>query len=465
MLNPETQWALRTFSHAVLGDARRTHRLVQLGAAVAKNPGGTVTSVISEPAEREGAFRLLENSKVEPAAIATAVHVATARQCAEYRWVYIALDQSTVAFVDRKQIRGLGKTGDGSVERWRGLEVMTGLALAPDGTSLGVCATRWFSRPDESSGWGGADVRPVEDRESGMWLDAIDDIAQTLAEHAPSTKPWLQIDRGGDFWRVFDVAREHAFDVTVRAAHNRVVESRDGRTRIKLQEAVSRERVVGRIVFHRPRQRDHRAFRVRLSVRARPVTVLMADDGRPRQRFDLWVVQVREVGSPTKRGRIVWNLLTTRPAHDLASALEVVRAYTMRWRVEEFHRTWKGGHCQLERSQLRSAEAIKRWAIILAAVAARIERLKHLSRSQGELDATAELTQDEIDAAIFLSGTKRWKLGEKLTLAEAVELIAQIGGYTGKSSGGPPGSVTISRGLERIAPAAAMARHLRQTSG
>jgi len=298
-----------------------------------------------------------------------------------------------------------------------------------------------------------------------MWLDAIDNIAKLLREHTPSTKPWFQIDRGGDFWRVFDVAREHRFDVTVRASHNRVVESKGGRTTMKLREAVSRERVAGRFKICRPRQRGRDPIRLKMSVRARPVTVLMADDKRPRRRFELWVVQVKEVGSPIKRKRVVWNLLTTHPADDLDSALEVVRAYTMRWRIEEFHRTWKEGHCQLERSQLRSADAIKRWAIILAAVAARIERLKQLSRKQGDLDASAELTQDEVDAAILLSGTKRWKLGAKLTVAEAVELIAQIGGYTGKSSGGPPGSVTIGRGLERIAPAAAMARHLRETSG
>ena len=28
--------------------------------------------------------------------------------------------------------------------------------------------------------------------------------------------------------------------------------------------------------------------------------------------------------------------------------------------------------------------------------------------------------------------------------------IAQIGGYTGKSSGGPPGSITLARGLNDV---------------
>ncbi|MFV8751943.1 IS4 family transposase [Nannocystaceae bacterium ST9] len=460
MLDLETQWAHDTFSHAELGDLRRTRRLVDIGAAAARTPGGTVTSVLPTPAQKEGAFRLLESSAVETKAIARAVHVATARLAAKHSWIYVALDQSSLTFVDSKDVRGLGKVGHGTNPRLHGLQVMTGLALEPDGTPLGVCATRWFSRPEQAC-WGKQDTRPVEDRESGMWLDALDDVEKVFAEHAPTTRPWFQVDRGGDFWRLFDLAREHGFDVTVRASHNRVIESQNGPS--KLLEAASRARTVGRMTLER--RREGRVCRMKLSVRARPVTVLMADEKRPRQAFDLWVVQVREVGRPSGCKRILWTLLTTRSVDDLASALEVVRGYAMRWRVEEFHRTWKAGHCQLERSQLRSPEAIQRWAIILAAVAARIERLKQLSRTQGDVDALVELTQDEIDAAILLSRTKRWRLGAKLTLAEAVILIAQIGGYTGKSSGGPPGSVTIGRGLERIAPAAAMARHLRQTSG
>jgi len=32
--------------------------------------------------------------------------------------------------------------------------------------------------------------------------------------------------------------------------------------------------------------------------------------------------------------------------------------------------------------------------------------------------------------------------------------LAELGGYTGKSSGGPPGTITISRGLAKVRAAA-----------
>jgi hypothetical protein len=42
------------------------------------------------------------------------------------------------------------------------------------------------------------------------------------------------------------------------------------------------------------------------------------------------------------------------------------------------------------------------------------------------------------------------------TIRQATLWIAELGGYTGKSSGGPPGAITIGRGFEFVAGAAAM---------
>jgi hypothetical protein len=87
-----------------------------------------------------------------------------------------------------------------------------------------------------------------------------------------------------------------------------------------------------------------------------------------------------------------------------------------------------------------------------------IERLKQLSREQPELDALDEFSREELDAAIMLSETKKISPGDPLTLDEAVRLVAYVGGYMNRKSDGPPGSITIRRGLERVLPAAAILR-------
>lgn len=91
---------------------------------------------------------------------------------------------------------------------------------------------------------------------------------------------------------------------------------------------------------------------------------------------------------------------------------------------------------------------------MLAAVAVRIERLKLLSRKEPERPASDEFTPTELRAIILLRfGDKARQVlpdATEPTLKQAVQWVAEIGGYTGKSSGGPPGTVTLSRGLREV---------------
>ena len=103
--------------------------------------------------------------------------------------------------------------------------------------------------------------------------------------------------------------------------------------------------------------------------------------------------------------------------------------------------------------------------MMLAAVAARIERLKHLARTKPDAPASAELSELEIEALKRLKMQQKKKtetVGPGIpTIAVAVRWLADLGGYTGKSSGGPPGSITIGRGLEDVAVAARLLKSLR----
>jgi hypothetical protein len=101
----------------------------------------------------------------------------------------------------------------------------------------------------------------------------------------------------------------------------------------------------------------------------------------------------------------------------------------------------------------------------MAAVATRIERIKHLSRDQPELPATTEYTQDEIDAAIVLRANETrvaYKPGDVPTLGEVTRWIADLGGYMGSRRSPPPGSVVLRRGLEQVAAAAIAIKALRE---
>lgn len=168
------------------------------------------------------------------------------------------------------------------------------------------------------------------------------------------------------------------------------------------------------------------------------------------------VVWAREVGNvPSSEKPLDWMLFTNYPVDTLEQARQVIYGYSQRWRIEDFHRTWKSGHCDIESSQLRSQHALKKWATVMAAVAMRVERIKLLARTQPDLPASVELSPTEIQALLLMK-RKYAKRTEQITddmmptIAQATEWIARLGGYTGKSSGGPPGSITIGRGLQYV---------------
>ena len=449
----ETAWADTDFGAVALGDKRLNRRAVQIAKEAFANPAGQVTQVCRSAASLEATFRFLNNPRVDLTRLGEAPFQASAQGCAGHEVVIVPLDQSTLSVTDRTGAKGFCRVGSTPSRGRRGVEVMTALAMTPEGCVLGVCAQQWWLRPEARSPDYVEDRRPVHARESGLWTRTIEQAESLFERSAPRTRRWYQLDRGGDAWHVLLKASREDLLLTVRAAYNRRLDDEHQTT--YLFETLSQQKPLGRYACtlspDAARRAGHSKHRARqLEVRACPVTLRVVDTlTRTPVPVSCWAVDVWERRPPSGCSRLHWRLLTTYPVDNADDAVRVIQGYACRWRIEEFHRTWKSGCCDIERSQLRSCAAFQRWATLMAAVASRVEQLKS-ARSDRKLNALELATRDEIDAAILLSETKKFKIGRKLTAEQFVTLVAQVGGYTGKSSGGPPGAQTIARGLERV---------------
>src|SRR5579872_4144670 len=169
-------WAEEEFGRARLGDRRRIRRLVKVAARVAERPGGQITYVFRDSATREGAFRLVENDAIDTEAVARASHEATARRCVDLPYVFVAVDGSSLNITDDEQTKGTGVVGARKVGA-RGFQVMTALAVAPDGTPMGLCGQEFWSRVERSKRkhrqGGHRDKRPVTEKETVHWLSLM----------------------------------------------------------------------------------------------------------------------------------------------------------------------------------------------------------------------------------------------------------------------------------------------------
>ena len=450
------EWAHQIFAGAALGDPRRVRRLVAVAAAAAARPSGTVTGAISDIAAKEGAFRFLESDRISNEAIRVALFDSTAVRCSS-QTTYVAVDQTDLSFVDRKQVRGLGPVCFRNSAERRALHVMSALALDEGGTVVGLLDQQMWLRPEEPTPGkrkyrrnAQADRRPAEQRESWQWVLTL---RAAMGRLRPDTRPWFVMDRGADFHGVYCELEDDDAWFTVRSSYDRLIEHNG--VRRGLWTTLRRGKVLGYVDVLVPAGSKRRRRRVSLELRAIEAQVRVRRHSHGEVWRTLSCVRAREVGCPPAgESRIEWKLLSNHGVADLDDALAILRSYTLRWRIEEFHKTWKTGACNIESSQLRSLNALTRWATILAAVASRIERLKQISREQPDLDAREEFSREELDVAITLSGQKKFTVGDELTMQQAVRLVAIVGGHMGRKGDGPPGSITIRRGLEQIVPAA-----------
>jgi hypothetical protein len=429
-------------------------------AGAAARPCGRISDVFVRASDRQAAYDFVEHDTVSADAIIGAVGDACVRRFVGYERVFLVLDGTSLTLKDTQLSKGFGYVG--SIESGaQGLKVLNTLAVAPEGDVLGVPTQRYWTRNGRVERRKG---RPEHERESLHWRFSVREVAQRRDRLAPNTKLHCIADREADASPLMRDLLENGHEFTIRANGTRVIKL--GKQRLALRPWLIRQPVVAHMTVRLPSQAAGIERDVTLLIRAARVPLVLRDRHTKRRvTRELTVVWARESGRMlANQRRVEWMLYTTDAAQHAAHACAVVQRYRMRWRIEDMHRAWKSGACNVETMQLRSASAAIKWACILAAVAARIERLKTLSRTNPEQPASVELADIEIRALLILK-RKYAKRGEVIadqppTIGQAVRWIADLGGYVGHKSSGPPGSTVLARGLERLTIAAELLQAL-----
>jgi len=462
-------FARETFGGAELGDLRRTKALVAFAAALIRKPAGKVTEVFTSPAKRERAYKFLENSAVNAVAVLSAMAGSVAARIAELRMVYVVVDGSSLTLADPRGRKDFGQVGSHH-KGARGLKVISAYALELSGVPMGILGQKYWARQKRKRrGSKGTDNRrrPVQEKETQHWLDVI----RGAAQHANPSRLWFLVDREGDSRELLLAVDALKARFTIRSSWNRLlVAGRNGRGKY-LRGVMAKAAVVADYAVDVPAAHKRRARRAKMRVRTATVKLQLKDRWRSTNSvLEVNVVWAAEIGTaPRDEKPLDWMLLTNAPVGMAEESLAVIRSYQARWRIEEFHKTWKSGHCNVEKTQLHSTRAVTIFATMHAAVAARAERLKHLARDTPEQPASIELTlaertaiaafaYEELNEPPASGGRRQSKLTvpdpKTMTLEVAIFWLARFGGYTGRSSGGPPGGITIGRGLADVLVAA-----------
>lgn len=424
---------------------------------MAERPAGKLTRIYESDSELEGAYRFVENGKVSFEEMERARGEACARRLAGQKIALIPVDQTEFNLQEHHSTDSFGSVGTRGCGA-RGVHAMVALGLDEDGVTLGVLGLVPWLRSETRSPphlhgrtSKPTDRRPAEERESFKWIECLDVCHEQLGLHAPGTCAWYQMDQAADYWRVIEWACQHDVFVTVRACHPRVVLTR-GRM-VYLHPWVKTRPVAYRFDLELPERPQRKSRVAHNSVRYGPVDISYLVGSKARLTLPLYFVAVTEHHVPAGAEPINWLLVTNFPVESDADAALVIHNYTRRWRCEDYFRTLKSGACDVEASELESFASFCRFLVVASSIAARVERIRYLSRTQPDAPATVAYSRAEIQVMLRLReahNPRRPKPnfpGGIPPLHLMTRWVAALGGYRYSKGRGPPGSILLTRGI------------------
>jgi hypothetical protein len=282
-------------------------------------------------------------------------------------------------------------------------------------------------------------ARPFVEKESYRWVEAMTTVEEMVAA---STRVIHVFDREGDITEVFEKINTLTHTgVLVRASHNRSLKNDDPH---HLWDKLEAQPIVDYYEVDLIKTKKRQARKAKLAVRFCPIQLRSPARLGADKELPVYAVYADEVDCPEGEEPVSWMLLTSEVVATIEDARKILRWYSYRWRVEEYHKLLKSG-CQAESYRL-AAEGMKPLLGFLCVIAVDLLRLTYLHRTQPEMLAEDVLTSVQIEVL----KAKSPQVPAILTVSWAIEAVARLGGYLEHRRKTPIGIVVLWRGWAKL---------------
>lgn len=466
----DAPWSHDEMAGVDLHDQRLDRRLLEILGSLADRPHASIPAACGGHAEMTAAYRFFDNDRVTAEAI-LAPHRTRTRQRSAAQAVVVLVPDTTELDLTRPQqpVQGAGPLATPSRQ---GVFLHLMAAFTPDGTPLGVVASKTWTRDRASLTVSAADRRkkrkqlPLESKESVRWLESFHQ-ARSFAADCPNTTCVLAADSESDIYEVLAEARgpTNPLEWVIRLGQDRATVAAEATTEAatpRLRACVRATPVLetktipvrgrsAKVSCETRRRRQPRTDRLAtVEVHATTVTLRpphRSDRQLPEVRVN--VVLVREVNPPVGDAAVDWLLMTSLPIADLAAVRTVIASYTVRWMIEVFFRTLKSG-CRVEERRFEQVDRVLVCLAVYLIVAWRVLYVCRLGRSHPELNCESVFEPSEWQA-VWMAVEKTPPPTTPPALATMVRMVAQLGGYVYRlKRTDPPGPQTVWLGMQRM---------------
>lgn len=435
--------SVKDFPGLNLGDKRRDERFVRIIENIVRHPGGSIPRHNQRWYDTKATYEFFKNEDIKLEAISDAISTFGASQ-ADCRQLLVIHDSSTISYNDL-QAEGLGYIDNAA---GKGIFCHSSIAATASGLPVGLLnQIIWSREPTQLGKSAKRKQKPFEEKESYKWYQAIRSVNELLSSDI--TKIHIG-DRDADIYELFFSEPDEKAELLIRARHNRKTAAGSD-----LWEHIGKQKVAAEQEIVIPDRTGKRKKRVWVEIRYKEVEILCPANkvGKAYESVVLTAIEVKQKGND--KDGIHWKLLTTLTVNNAEEAKQCMRWYSYRWLIERFHYVLKSG-CGIEALQLKKAESLMKAVAVYSLAAFTIMQLTYQSRQTPDASCEIVLSRQQWEV-LYMLKTKANQLPEQPpTLQEATKWLAQMGGYLGRKSDGPPGLKTVWLGYESLLQAVAL---------
>jgi hypothetical protein len=436
-------WVDQELDGAYFQDVRLGKRLRTLLGLMSNGLGQTIPLACQDWANTKAAYRFFSNARINEEEILSGHFASTQSRAGAIPEPLLVLHDTT-EFTFQSNGPSVGLLTNLPRKRTvSGLLMHSSLVVTADGLPLGLAAVKFWTRKHFKGTTALKRIInptriPIEEKESFKWLENIRQATDLLQRPADCIHV---ADREGDIFELFCTAQKVGTKFLVRTCVDRL--AMDGGTTIN--RVMKRVEIKGTYEIE-VRDADGKKDKAILEIKYETIRVLPPIGKQAAYpELELTVIHARETSKPRRRERIEWKLLTNLPVQTLEDALEKIRWYALRWKIELFHKILKSG-CRAEQAKLRTAERLSRLIAVFCILSWRVFWMTMIQRADPEVTASAAITTQEQAILDKLFGNPEKPEGISAYLVR----IARLGGYLARASDPPPGNTVMWRGVARL---------------
>jgi hypothetical protein len=440
-------WVDREAAGCEFKDERLGRRFCKLLAQIGSDMGQSIPLVCQDWANTKAAYRFFSNERVNEADILCGHFEATRGRVTATKGPILVLHDTTEFSFKREKPDLIGFTRKTAGRTQCGILMHSSLAVTTEGLPLGLAAIKFWTRK-KFKGTTALKRKinptrvPIEQKESIRWLENLRQSTDLLA--TPGRCVHIG-DRESDIYELFCLAEEVGTHFLVRTCVDRL--AGDGNHTIA--DEMDEVTVKG---LHRIKVKDDKGDpdEALLEIRFRKLRILPPIGKQKKYpALTLTAIHAQEQGTPKRRKKIEWKLLTDLSVQSRKDAVEKIEWYALRWKIEVFHKVLKSG-CKAEDSKLRTAERLVNLIAVFCIVSWRVFWMTMLNRSSPNALPQTALTDPKLRLLDHLVKDRGGDRPRRSTLSHYVVKIARLGGYLARANDPPPGNTVIWRGLSRL---------------